>query len=192
MNEILYISLLIYLYILFVVALFLIPYAIIKIKKRIKNCIYISKFFMFFGCFCIFIFYIIFIGAIHINKIDFQSNNILFLMISMLIYATLGVVQLWMWTHYEIQIQEDKFIYSNLFYGKKIIKFNDIDISNSRYIFVYPKGKRDFGHEVLELKMKDGKQYSFKFDDFLQGGDSLLMTNTIIFKLKIEREGIYK
>jgi len=109
----------------------------------------------------------------------------------MLILALLGIVQLWMWIHYEIHIQDDKFIYSNLFYGKSIIEFSQIDINNSRYLFVFPKRKRDYGYELLKLKMKNGEEYIFKLDMLVQGGDSLLMTNTIIFKLKIKREKVY-
>ena len=39
--------------------------------------------------------------------------------------------------------------------------------------------------------MKNGEEYTIKLDMLLQGGDSLLMTNTIIFKLKIKREKVY-
>ena len=133
----------------------------------------------------------IFVAAIHIDGMNYKSNNILYLIITMLILALLGIVQLWMWIHYEIHIQDDKFIYSNLFYGKSIIEFSQIDINNSRYLFVFLKGKRDFGHELLKLKMKNGEEYTFKLDMLVQGGDSLLMTNTIIFKLKIKREKVY-
>ena len=76
-----------------------------------------------------------------------KSTNIEFIVITMLILSTLGVIQLWMWTHYEIHIQEDKFVYCNLFSGKHIIEFNEIDIKNSKYLFVYHKGK-----EILDMK----------------------------------------
>ena len=164
----------------------------IKLKKRSSKYIYISKFFVFFGYFCIAIFYFIFIGAIHIDGINYQSNNIVYLMITMLVLSLLGITQLWMWSHYEIHIQGDKFVYCNLFCGKTIIEFDQIDIENSRYLFVFPKGKRNYGHEILKLKMKNGKEYVLKLDMLVQGGDSILMTNTIIFKLKIKREKVYK
>jgi hypothetical protein len=39
--------------------------------------------------------------------------------------------------------------------------------------------------------MKNGEEYTIKLDMMLQGGDALLMTNTIIYKLKIKREKVY-
>ena len=192
MSQYLYYSLIIVLYILSIFSLILITYSVIKLRKRSSKYIYISKFFVFFGYFCITMFYFIFIDAIHINGINYQSDNIGYLMITMLVLSLLGIIQLWMWSHYEIHIQEDKFIYCNLFCGKTIIEFNQIDIANSIYLFVFPKGKRDYGHEILKLKTKNGKEYVFKLDMLVQGGDTLLMTNTIIFKLKIKREKIYK
>lgn len=191
MNQFLYYTFIIILYILSAFSFVLIPYSIIKLKRRTSKYIYISKFFVYFGYFCITMFLFIFVVAIHFNGINYKSNNILYLIITVLILALLGIVQLWMWIHYEIHIQDDKFIYSNLFYGKSIIEFSQIDINNSRYLFVFPKGKRDYGHELLKLKMKNGEEYTFKLDMLVQGGDSLLMTNTIIFKLKIKREKVY-
>lgn len=192
MNQHLYYSLIAVLYILSIFSLFLIPYSIIKLKRRSCKYVYLSKFFVFFGYFCIAVFYVIFIDAIHIDGINYQANNIEFLMIMMIVSSLLGVIQLWIWTHYEIHIQEDRFIYCHSFYGKSVIEFNQIDINNSVYLFVHPKGKRDLAYEVLKLKMKNGKEYSLLLDDLLQGGNSSLMIDTIIFKLKIKREAIYK
>ena len=191
MNQFLYYSLIIFLYILFISSLILIFYSIVKLKKRKSKYIYFSKFFLIFGYFCIAMFYFIFIDAIHLKSNNYQSNNIEYLIIAMLILSLLGVFQLWIWTHYEIHIQDDKFVYYNLFGGKNIIKFDQIDIHSSRYLFVFSKRKRDYGHEILKLKMNDGKEYDFKLDMLVQGGDSLLMSNTIILKLKIKREKIY-
>ena len=130
MNQFLYYSFIIILYILSAFSFVLIPYSIIKLKRRTSKYIYISKFFVYFGYYCITTFLFIFVDAIHFNGINYKSNNILYLIITMLILALLGVVLLWMWIHYEIHIQDDKFIYSNLFYGKSIIEFSQIDIKN--------------------------------------------------------------
>lgn len=191
MNQILYYSIIIFLYIMFALSLGLIICTIIKFKKRKVKYIYISKFFVFFGYFCIAVFYISFIDAIHIDGINYQSNNIKILLIFMIILSILGIVLLWTWVHYEIHIQDDKIVYCNLFYGKNVINFSEIDIQNSKYMFIIPKKKMDFGYEILKIKMKDGKEYRLKLDLFLQDGDVLSLTNTI-FKLKIKREKIYK
>ena len=192
MNEFLYYSLMAILYVLFAFSLILIPYSIYKLKTRTSEYLCINKFFLFFGYFCLAGFYIIFIGVIHNTGINYQASDIAYFMIILFVDSLVGVALLWMWSHYEIHIQDDKFVYCKLFYGKSIIEYDQIDISNSRYIFVIPKGKRDFGHEVLKLKMKDGKEYALILTDLFQSGDMLLMLNTVIFKLKIEREGVYK
>lgn len=193
MNEFLCYSLMTIIYVIFILTLILIPYSIYKFHKRMKNNIYISKFFLYFGYFCVFIYLFIFVYTVLMKKtVTLNSDGAFIGILCMLFYSILGDLLLWVWSHYSIEILEDRFVYSHLIYGKEIIYFNEIDILNSKYLFVFTKGKRDFGHEVLELKLKNGKTYNFRLDMFLQGGDSLLMTNTIIFKLKIKREKVYK
>lgn len=192
MNKIVYYSLLVYLYILFFMSIILIPYSLVKLKKRKNRFVYILRFFLYFGYYCTGNFYFMFIDAIHIEGMNYNSNNMVYLMITIFVAATIGVFLLWIWIHYEIEILDDKIIFRKLFFGKEIICFDQIDVENSRYQFIHPKRKKDFGHEVLKLKMKNGKQYSIILDELVQDGNNILLTEVILIKLKIKRENIYK
>ena len=166
----------------------MIPYSLEKLKKRKKDCIYIHRLFLFFGYYCLANAWFIFVGAILIAKLDYLFHNMRYIVMAMYILGVVGTFLVWIWSHYEIKILEDRFIYSRCFWGKIEIPFDQIDIKNSRYQFIQPKHKRDFMDEALKLKMLNGKEYKFLFVDLLQEGSDLLMTNTIIFKLKIARE----
>ena len=97
-----------------------------------------------------------------------------------------------MCAHYAVQILEDRIVYKKLFVGKIVIKIEDLDIKNSRYYFVKGKGKRDFGHEILFLKKKDGAEYKIRIEDILQDGYNNDFISAIIFKLKLKREDYCK
>lgn len=190
MDKLLYEILLGFIYFMFVTSLILVPFSVVKLAKRKKNGIYIIKIFLFYGWFCLIFFYIIFVDALLIDGLNYQSKNILGLMIMMLLYAAQGIVLSWMCSHYGIIVEEDKLIHNKLFFGKCRIEFNEIDIQNSTYLFVHPKGKRSLGHNVMELQMKNGDKHFFRREPLLQENDSLMLD--IAFKLKIKRQSFYK
>lgn len=191
MNRYLWSFLLHSMYVLSAISLFLILYSITKLKKRGNNIIYILKPYLYLGYLLLLAFFIFFVDAIHIDKLDY-TDDIAGVMVAMFFIAILGNIQLWMWVHYEIEILEDKLIYHGVFCGKEIILFDEIDCERSSYIFVHFKNKLDFGHEVLFLKMKSGREYKFKMDAFLQERDIVFLLNILTNKLKIESEVVYK
>ena len=96
-------------------------------------------------------------------------NSATNLLVSVLIFSLIGIFIQWCWCSYSIQIEEDKFIYRHLFFGKENILFEDIDINKSKYSFVYEKN--DFiklsSFEILYLVMKNGKEYKFRFEQII-------------------------
>lgn len=88
------------------------------------------------------------------------------LLIFLLIYTTIGIVVQWMWSHYGIEIKDDRFVYHHLLFGKEDILYDEIDIEKSKYCFVNPKETRVLltGCETLYLVMKCGKEYRLKFE----------------------------
>lgn len=60
MNKIVYYSLLVYLYILFFMSIILIPYSLVKLKKRKNRFVYILKLFIFLAYYFSFTFYILY------------------------------------------------------------------------------------------------------------------------------------
>lgn len=95
--------------------------------------------------------------------INYATNFVIFL----LMYTTISIVVQWLWSHYSIEVKDDRFVYNHLFFGKEEILYSDIDIEKSKYCLVSPKGHfvRLSGCETLYLAMKNGKEYKFRFDD---------------------------
>ena len=91
------------------------------------------------------------------------------LLIFLLIYTTIGIVVQWMWSHYGIEIKDDRLVYNHLFFGKEDILYDDIDVSKSKYSFV--DGKYEFLRfntiDILYLVMIGGKEYKFKFYEYI-------------------------
>jgi hypothetical protein len=146
--------------------------------------------FLYIAYLFIFFFSFIFIDAIHIDRLDYDSNNIEFLLIFMFTYSILGIILLWSWSRYELYIENEQITYCSLLKGKKIIKFDKIDIDNSNLLFIFPK--MGLSYDVLKIKMYDGKDCTIVLDDLLLGGDTSLMRETVIHKLKIRIQEIYK
>ena len=101
-------------------------------------------------------------GTFDSHMLNMATNLLIFL----LIYTTIGIVVQWMWSHYSIEIKDDRFVYHHLLFGKEDILYNEIDIEKSKYCFVNPKETRVLltGCETLYLVMKCGKEYRFKFE----------------------------
>ena len=99
------------------------------------------------------------------NMLNMGTNLLVFL----LIYTTIGIVVQWMCSHYSIEIKDDRFVYHHLFFGKEDILYDDIDVSKSKYSFV--DGKYDFirlnSIDILYLVMIGGKEYKFKFYEYI-------------------------
>lgn len=191
MNYYLYLSLIILFQILFVILLLLLPITIIKFIKRKNRYVYSTKAFLYFGYFCAISFCLILVDGFYLENINYKLKNTRYLMFFMLIIALLGVASLWFWIRYEIKICDDKLIYRRFLKRKSVIRFNEIDIENSYDLFIYPKNKRNYGNEVLKLKMKNGNIYNIKLNLLLEAGDDLTLINLIKFKLKIKSKIIY-
>lgn len=97
------------------------------------------------------------------SRINSATNTVIFL----LIYTAISIVVQWMWSHYSIEVKDDRFVYNHLFFGKEEILYDDIDIEKSKYCFVHPKGHfvRLSRCETLYLVMRNGQEYKFKFDE---------------------------
>ena len=187
MNENLRFMLVIVLTILMGCSLILSVFAILKLKKRRKNHIFLNRFLLLYPfLFIFFLSCITYSGFIS----NWKHNLDDLLVVLLIILQFYIVVSLWGWTHYEIEIKDDKFIYWNFFRKKIIINFDEIDIKNSKYVFVSCNAKFD-SYEYLEIKMINGQNHIMKFH-FFQEGDDSLMFDIIVDKLKIEREGLIK
>ena len=110
------------------------------------------------------------------------------LLIFLLIYTTIGIVVQWMWSHYGIEIKDDRFVYHHLLFGKEDILYDEIDIEKSKYCFVNPKETTVIlsGSETLYLVMKDGKEYKFRFEV------NIFLNNPLSYLFpKVEELGIF-
>lgn len=148
----------------------------IQINRKSKQIVQIFKFYYWFALGCGIFSSTITTILVYIEKnlqynpdtfdsvaINSATNVVIFL----LIYTAVSIVIQWIWSHYSIEIKDDRFVYNHLFLGKEEILYCDIDIKKSKYCFVNPKSSfvRLNGCETLYLVMKNGKEYKFKFDE---------------------------
>ena len=149
--------------------------AYVMIKRKGKPIVQIFQFYYWFALGCgifsttILAILVYFKKNLQYNPETFDShmlNMATNLLIFLLIYTTIGIVVQWMWSHYSIEIKDDRFVYHHLLFGKEDILYNEIDIEKSKYCFVNPKETRVLltGCETLYLVMKCGKEYRFKFE----------------------------
>lgn len=185
--------LVIFCYINFFLAMISVAYSIYKVVLRRNKAVYLTKFLLYFGYFMLITFLIIFVMTFLVkNNINNEDKNITLFLLFIVFYGTFGNTLVWMWSSWSIGIHDDKFIYSHILFGKETINFKDINVKDSRYLFIFSRGKRDFANEVLILTMNNKKIYKFNLNVFLRSGNTTLLTNTIIFKLKLKREKISK
>lgn len=149
--------------------------AYVMIKRKGKPIVQIFQFYYWFALGCG-IFSIAILAILVYFKKNLQYNPETFdshmlnmatnLLIFLLIYTTISIVVQWMWSHYGIEIKDDRFVYHHLLFGKEDILYNEIDIEKSKYCLVNPKETRVLltGCETLYLVMKCGKEYRFKFE----------------------------
>lgn len=152
--------------------------AYVMIKRKGKPIVQIFQFYYWFALGCgifsttILAILMYFEKNLQYNPETFDSNMLNMgtnLLIFLLIYTTIGIVVQWMWSHYSIEIKDDRFVYHHLLFGKEDILYNEIDIEKSKYCFVNPKETTVIlsGYETLYLVMKRGKEYRFKFEEII-------------------------
>ena len=150
--------------------------AYVMIKRKGKPIVQIFQFYYWFALGCgifsttILAILVYFKKNLQYNPETFDSHTLNMatnLLIFLLIYTTIGIVVQWMWSHYGIEIKDDRFVYHHLLFGKEDILYNEIDIEKSKYCFVLPRETRVIlsGSETLYLVMKDGKEYKFRFEE---------------------------
>ncbi len=120
-----------------------------------------------------------------LRNIDQSSILPISILIIVMIGNTISMLYL---SSLSLEIGEDRFVYRNLVH-RKIIKFEDIDIKASSYIFIESKMKHNVNlNEYLLIRLKNQKEIKLRTNSFIHTGNAILLLNTVANKLKIDRE----
>ena len=155
-----------------VVLLLVTAYSVyILFKRKNKRMVHIANFHLYFAWFCELFVINIMVLLVYIKKnliFDPETVDSAYkLLISMLIFIYISISVQWLWSHYSFEIQEDRYVYHRLPFGKKeTFLFEDIDVELSKYSSVSEKFEIGAlgGFEILHLVMKDGRKRRIRFD----------------------------
>ena len=193
-------------WIFFISTLGLVPFSIYKkISRRKKNRVFRQELFLFLSWFCLFaatFFWVLVMDWFDPSEYEhsitpehINSDGIFPALIFTFANYVIGIFCAYICSSWEIEILEDKFIYTNYAFRKTTILFSEIDTTQSKLLFYRYKSrfKRwcywSSNSEQLLLVLKNGKKYKFNLDCALTSGyiGTLGMT---ISKLKIEQENV--
>ena len=159
-----------------IVMLLLSAYSLyVLIKRKNKTLVHVVNFFLYFawGCGAFAIYVVTWI--VHFKKnqafdAEYVESGFNF-WIFILIYIFISISVQWLWSHYSIEITEDRFVYHHFLLGKEEILYDDIDVALSKYSFVEAKWDivRFSSCDMLHLVLKDGRDYMFKMEESLVG-----------------------
>ena len=160
-----------------IVMLFVTSYSVYVLLKRKNNpSVHISDSYLYLawggGVFVIFVLTML----VYVKKnliYDQETVDSAFkLLISMLVYIYISISVQWLWSHYSFEIQEDRYVYHRLPFGKReVFLFEDIDVELSKYSSVSEKIEIGGlgGYEIFHLVMKDGRKRRIRFDFCIVG-----------------------
>ena len=155
-----------------IIMLFVTAYSVyILFKRKNKRMVHIANFYLYFAWFCA-VFVIWFMAMfVYVKKNLIYSpetaDSAFKLLMSMIVFEYISISVQWMWSHYSFEIQEDRYVYHHLPFGKKeTFLFEDIDVELSKYSSVSEKFEIGAlgGFEILHLVMKDGRKRRIRFD----------------------------
>lgn len=155
-----------------IIMLFVTAYSVyILFKRKNKRMVHIANFYLYFAWFCA-AFVIWFMAMfVYVKKNLIYSpetaDSAFKLLIFMIAFEYISISVQWLWSHYSFEIQEDRYVYHRLPFGKKeTFQFEDIDVELSKFSSVSEKFEIGAlgGFEILHLVMKDGRKRRIRFD----------------------------
>ena len=160
-----------------IVMLLLSAYSLyVLIKRKNKTLVHVVNFFLYFAwgsgaCAIYFLTMVVYVKQTHDGFDPQYANSQFFFWIFILIYIFISISVQWLWSHYSIEITEDRFVYHHFLLGKEEILYDDIDVALSKYSFVEAKWDivRFSSCDMLHLVLKDGRDYMFKMEESLVG-----------------------
>lgn len=177
MTEQLFNALMKYTDISLIVMLFVTLYSVyVLIKRKNKPSVHIANFYLYFAWVCGAFVVFVLTMLVYVKKnliYDPETVDSAFkLLISMLVFIHVSISVQWLWSHYIFEIQEDRYVYHRLPFGKgEMFLFEDIDVELSKYSAVSEKFEIGGlgGYTILHLVMKDGRKRRIRFDFCIVG-----------------------
>ena len=156
---------------LIVMLLFTVYSVYVLFQRKNKPIVHVGNFYLYFAWFCA-AFVIWFMAMfVYVKKNLIYSaetaDSAFKLLIFMIAFEYISISVQWLWSHYSFEIQEDRYVYHRLPFGKKeTFLFEDIDVELSKYSSVTEKFEIGGlgGFEILHLVMKDGRKRRIRFD----------------------------
>lgn len=155
-----------------IVTLLITVYSVyVLFQRKNKPIVHIGNFYLYFAWFCAVFVICLMALFVYVEKnliyAPETADSAFKLLIFMIAFEYISISVQWLWSHYSFEIQEDRYVYHRLPFGKKeTFMFEDIDVELSKYSSVSEKCEIGAlgGFEILHLVMKDGRKRGIRFD----------------------------
>lgn len=185
MEIIYYVSIALF-YSMALISAFMIAFAFITHRRRRfkLNGVFLSSLFLLFPGILLTFYYIITIASFF--KPFYCETGVLIMLMVFLIVSILANILLWIYVHFSIEVYSDRFVFNHCFHGNTMIKYADMDLSQTKILIVKRKFLGSF--DYLAIKLNNGDEHNFLIDIplFFTTNSLLLKKLRIDFKLKTE------